>query len=819
MATTYTVKKGDTLSQIALTYNTTVANLVSWNDITNPDYIVVGQVLTVSGGTATTTKSGSSKATIKAFGLQSNTDRTVYATWAWTKTNTENYQVIWYYDTGDGVWFEGTNSTVTPKQSVYNAPSNANRVKFKVKPISKTYTKGKKTVSYWSASWSTEKTYNFDDNPPLTPPTPEVSIAKKKLTAKASNLAVNATHIEFQIIKNDTTVYKTGKAAIKTGAATYSTSVANGSEYKVRCRSYRDTTKEYSGWSQYSNNANTVPYAPSSITECRATSKTSVYLEWEPVDKATSYDIQYTTKKEYFDGSDQVTTQNNIDTTHYEKTGLETGHEYFFRVRAVNDKGESVWSPIVSVIIGKDPAAPTTWSSTTTARTGDIVTLYWMHNSEDGSSQVKGEIELIVGGVAQPLITVVNSTDEDEKDKTSKYAIDTSEYEEGTKILWRVRTMGVTNNYGEWSVQRTIDVYATPILQLNVMDSGGEPLETLEYFPFQITATAEPTTQIPLGYHVVVTSNATYETVDEIGRVKIVSANETVFSRHYDISTNLGVVISASDIDLENNISYTLTCTVTMDSGLIAEESKEFTVAWTDVEYEPNLEIIFDEETYTASLRPYCEDDYGDPIPGLMLSVYRREFDGSFTEIASEIDSESNTYVTDPHPALDLARYRVIAISNDTGAVSYYDVPGYPVGGTSVIIQWDEEWSSFDVWNENEPEQASWGGSMLKLPYNIDVSDSNSADVSLVEYIGRSHPVGYYGTQLGVKSTWNVTIPKRDEETLYGLRRLSRWMGDVYVREPSGSGYWANVSVSFSQKHKEVTIPVTLNIVRVEGGA
>lgn len=34
-------------------------------------------------------------------------------------------------------------------------------------------------------------------------------------------------------------------------------------------------------------------------------------------------------------------------------------------------------------------------------------------------------------------------------------------------------------------------------------------------------------------------------------------------------------------------------------------------------------------------------------------------------------------------------------------------------------------------------EQPAWAGSMLKLPYNIDVSDSNESDVTLVEYIGR----------------------------------------------------------------------------------
>lgn len=818
MATTYTVKKGDTLSQIALNNNTTVANLVKLNDITDPDFIVVGQVIKLSG-TATTTKSGSSKATIKAFGLQSNTDRTVYATWAWSKSNTDNYQVIWYYDTGNGVWFEGNNSTVTIKQSTYNAPSNANRVKFKVKPISKKYTKSNKTRSYWTAKWSTEKIYNFKDNPPSTPPVPTVTINnKRKLTAKLTNLNVNATTIQFQIIKNDTTVYKTGTATIKTNSATYSCTVAAGNEYKVRCRSYRTTTKEYSGWSNYSDNVDTIPYAPAAIKTCKATSSTSVFLEWDPVKTATSYEIQYATKKEYFEGSDQLTSQSGIETTSYEKTGLETGKEYFFRIRATNDKGSSVWSKITSVVIGKDPAAPTTWSSTTTAVSGESVTLYWVHNSEDGSSQVKGQLELIIDGNKTTKV-IQNSTDEDERDKTSYYEIDTSIYDEGTKILWRVRTTGVTGVYGDWSVQRTIDVYSPPTLELSVTNSDNELLETLESFPIKISGLAEPNTQTPIGYHLSIISNETYETLDEIGTRKIVSAGQSVYSTNFDISEDLSVELTASDVDLENNVTYTLTCSVTMNSGLIAEESVEFTVAWSDEEYEPNAEIIFDEETYTASIRPYCEDENGNPISDITLSVYRREFDGRFTELATDIDGAINEYITDPHPALDFARYRVVAISNSTGAVSYYDVPGYPVGGTSVIIQWDEEWTSFNSWNDDEPEDGSWGGSMLKLPYNIDVSDNNTADVALVEYIGREHPVSYYGTQLGTKSTWNVSIDKKDEETLYALRRLSVWMGDVYVREPSGSGYWANISVSFSQKHREVTIPVTLNITRVEGGA
>lgn len=819
MATIYTVQKGDTLSHIALKYDTTVAKLVEWNNITDPDYIVVGQKLTVDGA-ATAIRANLNMAIIKAFGLQSNTDRTVYATWLWTRANTEKYNIIWYYDTGDGVWFEGSNTTTTIAQCVYNAPSNANRVKFKVQPVAESYTVGRATRAYWIARWSTEVTYNFSDNPPTKPPVPTLTLDTRlrRITATLNNLKINATSIQFQMIRNDTTIVNTLVGNIKTGTATCTFSAPSGYRYKVRCRGYRTTTNEYGPWSDYTENMSTVPNAPTYFLVCRAQSRTSIYMEWEPIGGATSYDIEYAIKKEYFDGSDQTTVKNNITSAFYLIEGLETGHEYFLRIRSVNGQGHSEWSKISSVILGKDPAAPTTWSSTTTAIVGDPLTLYWVHNSEDNSSQTVAELELIVGGVTKTL-TIENSTDEEEKDKTSAYEIDTSEYDEGTKILWRVRTAGITRVYGDWSVQRTVDVYSRPTLGLSVTDLNGEMLEVLEYFPIRVVGMADPKTQQPIGYHVAITALESYNTTDEVGNMKTISVGESVYSSHFNVAADLSIDISASDVDLENNISYKLTCSVTMDSGLTAEGSVEFKVGWSVEEFEPNLEIIFDHESYTASLRPYCEDDSGNLIENVMLSVYRREYDGRFTELATELDNLSNTYITDPHPSLDMARYRVVATSTVNGSIGYYDVPGYPVNGTSVIIQWDEDWTSFDTWNNDIPEDKSWSGSMLKLPYNIDVSDSNSADVSLVGYIGRSHPVGYYGTQLGTTSTWNVVIPKNDKETLYGLRRLAVWMGNVYVREPSGNGYWANIQVSYSIKHCEVTIPVTLSITRVEGGA
>ena len=634
-----------------------------------------------------------------------------------------------------------------------------------------------------------------------------------------SNVDLNATHIEFELYKDNATKVATGVGSIHevTKYVSYVFDVEAGSEYSLRCRSKRED--DYSDWSEFSQSYKTIPATPTGITTLRANSETSVYMEWEAVGNADTYDIEYATKITYFDGTDQTSVSSGIEFTHYELGGLASGEEYFFRIRAVNEVGTSGWSEIKSVSIGKKPIAPTTWSTTTTAIAGNELNLYWVHNSQDGSSQTYAELELYINGLRETH-TIENPLDEDGElsTKTSVYPIDTTEYPEGTRIQWRVRTAGVTKTYGEWSIQRTIDIYAPPTLALTVTDVDGNTMTNLSSFPFYIKAVPGPKTQAPIGYHLSIVSNDTYETVDNVGNFKMVKNGEEVYSKQFDINDVLVVEMSADKINLENNIRYTIICVVSMNSGLTKESTSEFTVAWDDDGYSPNMEISIDKETLAAYIKPYCEDVDGSIIEDVFLSVYRREFDGEYTELATGLDNTKNTTVTDPHPALDYARYRVVATTKSTGRVMYYDVPGYRVGETSIIIQWDEAWSNFETSIDAPLEQPSWAGSMLKLPYNIDVSDKNASEVTMVNYAGRKYPVSYYGTHLGSTSTWNTVIPKSDKETLYALRRLQTWMGDVYVREPSGSGYWANIKVSFNQNHKELTIPVTLELTRVEGG-
>lgn len=853
----YIVKKNDTLSGIAemfkskikksngqtISDNTTRTNyLATINGIKNKNLIYPGQKIYFTSKTDGEKPNTGSKVIVTEFGVQSGTNVTLYAAWRWTKSYTENYEYQWEYDTGDGIWFVGERSTTTYKYSTYSSvPDNAKRVRFRVKPIAKKRTVNKKEVAYWTAEWTSWLTHYKSNDPPQAPSSPptityDPTKDKYKLTVSCENLKpaeLNANYIQFAIQANHKgLMYTSSPILIRNGYASHIFKVDAGSDYSAKCRTSKSTNaKENSEWTDWSSLTTIVPSTPKEILELKAYSSNQFYVRWSEVKNAKYYEIQYTTKKDYFDKvQNEVSSETTQNLTNPTQTNIvvtpndQGGSEYFVRVRAVNDNGSSGWTSIKSCVLGKKPAPPTTWSSTITAISGEIVKLYWVHNSSDGSSWTSAKLTMRINGVSQTPITITNSNinDEDKRDEPGVYSIDTGQWADGVKIEWEVITAGVLKNeYSDPSITRTLDVYAPPTLSLSMTNSNGESIDTVTSFPFYISGSTGPATQTPIGYSLTITSNEVYETVDEIGNTNTINVGESVYSKLFDTNRQMLIEISSGNIDLENGVSYTASCTVTMNSGLTADASFIFTVSWEDIEYSPNAEIIIDEEALTASIRPYCEDEYGELIEGVLMSVYRREFDGTFTEISNDIDNTKNTFVTDPHPSLDYARYRVVAKDVSTGAISFYDVPGYPIAEKSIVIQWDDEWRPFDVTEDAEDEELvdkTWNGSMLKLPYNIDVSDKYSPDVSLVNYIGRRNPVSYYGTQIGSTSSWSTDIPKEDAETLYALRRLAVWMGDVYVREPSGSGYWANINVSFNQTHSEVIIPVSIEVKRVEGG-
>lgn len=956
MAYTYhTIVWGETLSGIAQKYGTTVSTLQKWNNIPNANLIIAGDKIIVKKGSgdkdppAAQAKS-TNQITFLQFGLQNGSDRTIFATWKWPKDHTKEYKVIWYYYTGNDVGFIGSETTTTHRQTLYQAPSNAKSVAVIIKPISTTYKSDKKDVHHWTAEWSTKKKYTFPADKPETPSTPTVEMDGSKMTATLDNLNVNANWIRFQFVKNNKDVYKTANVKILTGHVAYSITVPDGVDMKVRARAQSSETypSRYSEWSDYSSNYRSKPSKPKEITSLKAKTETSVELKWSTVATAEHYEIEYADDQSLFNVTSSTTIEPTDRATNvWDITGLETGKKWFFRVRAVNDSGNSSWTSIKSITLGEAPDAPTTWSSTTTAFVGEDVTLYWVHNTKDGSNLVKSRIELDVDGE----ISYVTVENEDEDSNTGTYklqelaevqdrsglnlrsgpsmsyeilktvgyhkvvelrgpmdehgwvkvrytdnndnrttgymcAIDStghqhllSEFLEGAQIKWRVKTRGILSTYGPYSTALKIDVYAKPTMELYLLD--GESDESIEHriedinaYPFYICADVGPESQTPIGYTIVMTAMTEYDVDDETGTYQHINIDDVVYSKTINTRNNLKHKMTPTSAQLKNNEQYELTVTATMNTGLTVTDSLIPACFFDDVDYAPNATVTINKNKLTAAIRPTCEsltgvithfayfheepssssevlatlnvDDHVimngevtngyraviyDGIEGYVygsyvsfeevnvkLSVYRKTMSGEFVEIASNIDGAKRVTVTDMHPALDYARYRIVSQSKLTGKYDYYDVPPEYVGETSIILQWDDYWAATEEESEDEYEKKPAGTSMVKLPYNIELDESVSKDVEEIEYIGREHPVTYYGTQRGESMSLKAEIPRDDTETLASLRRLNRWMGDVYVREPNGNGYWANVNVSFNKSYNSLTIPITVDAVRVEGG-
>lgn len=797
----------------------------------------------------------------------------------------DHYEVKWQINRGYGsggwpLWYQSSSEDVEASinnqdpdtgymlSGTFSPEDGITLFRVIVTPCSKTYTVDSVETYYWSGvanilEWDTEQ-----KSLPDTLGAPSVELKGLQLTATIDVSDSKTDKVLFTLyqVKGDKSTISEWeiKSEVKYATASAVFSVEAGHSYRVSATpiavnsSFKEIIGKFDG---YSEEVQTIPGSPKAFTVCKANSTTEIRLTWPAVTTATSYEIQYATEKKYFDNSDQVSSVTVSNTgadggsppTTWLVAGLTTGDEYFFRYRAVNDAGNGPWSSISSCVIGKTPSAPTTWSSTTTAKTGSKLTLFWVHNARDGSSQTSGQVLLSViftngGTTTTKTVTLVKANDvtnEDTKDNTSSIVIDmakatfdgaTAKYTDasgktdtftaadfcdGAVIKWKVRTQGVITGYGEYSVERQIDLYSPPTLKISLTDASGSSLAgdgKFTGFPAYLKGVYGPTTQKPLGYYVNITALESYTDNDAYGDEKTIYSGDSVYSKYIDTSNDLMVELSPTNINLANGIHYHISVQSTMSCGLSATDELDFSVKWSENAYEPDAEIGINKENWVAYIRPYCVDAKDNVVTDVTLSVYRRAFDGEYVTIAEDLDGANRSYIVDPHPALDYARYRIVSKQKSTGAIAFYDVPKYPVNCKNLIIQWNDDWTTFMSETSDMLVTPTWKGLRFMIPYNIDISDSISQDVSLVEYTGRSHPVSYYGTQVGQTSSWSFEMPKTDTDGLALIRRLQVYMGDCYVREPSGTGYWAKVEVSYDRNHNELVIPVSLDITRVEGG-
>lgn len=842
---------------------------------------------------------------------QLESDNTALATWEWSREHTIGYRVQWSYLTLDGVWFNGKDEELSvlehaDKYDTYDYPTLALKLRFRIKPLADSHevneTKfvevtweitspnqdiygnyGKQTVTgtraietkgapveYWVAEWSPyvehvivreEEEEEEEDPTPAMPDAPEMENANNTLKLKATSYDKNTTHIRFDIwVGDEYSCHSSAFLQLVGNVVRWEVPVTiAGYRYKARAQGYNAAYQLTGEWSRWTGDVGVVPGDLGNLTAVAASSS-SVRLQWSvgyDSSVINQYRIEWANDPTYFDQVSSVqSTTITVKNPYTIIDGLATGKRWFFRIQANNNYGSSRWSNIADVILGTTPSAPTIWSSKSVIVYDEILTFYWVHNSEDKSKEVEAMLRISYPNGAVTEWTYKKTNDSEISSATSSF-YEASWMPEGA-YRWTVRTKGLTGVYGPYAEEATFSVLKQPVIGITFYKerkwlwnpfnftkdsiytapgvfSGAylsSPVEITQY-PIYVMVTMTPMTQTPLECNFSIYSESSYKTIDHLGKDMWVHEGDRMYNKTFPYNgptvqgqvDNMGLsknqfalILTPGDILLENHMSYKLVCTAVSNNTLTAVAEMRFRLNIVEEEFIPDAEIGVDRGAIVSYIKPYCYDTNGNPLVGIRMSVYRIMFDGGLIKIEGDVDSLSGTMITDPHPNLNYARYRIVAYSVRTGSYTYYDLPAYPVDVPEIVIQWDERWESFYPGTGDELANPVWGGSMLRLPWNVDTSESNTIDVELVEYIGREHPVSYYGTQVGQEMTLSADIPKGDNETIYFLRRLSRYMGDVYVREPNGAGYWAQVAVSFNTTHVETVIPISISVKRVEGG-
>lgn len=793
-----------------------------------------------------------------------------------------------------------------------------------------------KNVDAWTPVETKSSTVTYDTQSLVTietPPTPTIArLSDGKLKFEIFNYDSDghAKSVKIQTRANgDSNSGKTYKVNLRTKSASVvsTNKMSAGNYYQVRAKGYSEKDcdgKASEEWSAWSSPIYAEPKTPKGEFKIQVAKRDgadapNVQLydtSQKNADYIDEYELQYTPDVDDF-GSNNRTTR--ITTIPFkkddEKTGVwkydterkalhfrgyfdlqeeEMGDTLYFRIRSKKGDYYSGWSTVISKAFGTKPDAPTVWLTKNVYEESEGISLFYTHNTTDGSYMKKGTFKITFNNESGILYEFQSDDFSNEKVNEDyeepSYSIEwvnlyglliyiygnieniPDGWQSGKyTVAFQVRTAGNAVEkdgspaFSNWSSPQYITIWAKPTLELSGTDSTDwlwdpfnflyDSIETaftgaiftspVRHYPIFIQVESGPEPQQALYYTFNIEAKNDYEIMGFDGIMRQVTEGTNVYSattnptRRYDgeLNGNYTLVrINPWDVVLQNGETYILKVTAVMNSGLVANLEYEFETEFDDYGFIPDADIIINDDSYSMTIIPKLDDDIeyeeGElplDISDVVFHVWRRNYDDTMTNIASAITGELLTGVIDPHPLICGGLYRIVAMSKITGEVTYTDVQSPKFDKPGIIIQWAQDYQDYTVINDNdnfdlsETDIVMFGsgvtGSQLFLPYNVDVSSSYGLDTELIEYLGREHPVSYYGMQTGESMSLNTVIPAEgSNDIVLAMRRLSIYRGDCYIREPSGVGFWAKVEISFNINHLSVTIPISITATRVEGG-
>lgn len=396
------------------------------------------------------------------------------------------------------------------------------------------------------------------------------------------------------------------------------------------------------------------PTAPTALT-CRAQSDEhpdNVRLDWAEAEGATpdaefaTYEVQWTSNAGAFadnaagdiESADYETEEADATAQHFTVTGLERGVQWWFRVRKVNELGNSGWASALAgdtwasetvCTMAVEPevetlAAPTTVATLAGYQMGDVINLAWTHNSEQESEQSAWEVGVRVtidedtteGGMSGEGADNVLPIDLGALVFVREGVEEEVEVPDGTVIDWRVRTRGV-GDWSPWSGWRTFAVWAPPSVTVGLLDGRGDDVADAGLTAMPLTVVLESGGSAE-GNAVVewwaeISAAESYDVSDYDGSGSHVGSG-TVLWRGSSASGDDGFsptrwerAVSVEELSLASGIRYEVRAGIATAQGIrVDAEPYGVTPSWdTDVPT-PLVDVYFNLTQYACHVLPRC---------------------------------------------------------------------------------------------------------------------------------------------------------------------------------------------------------------------
>lgn len=387
--------------------------------------------------------------------------------------------------------------------------------------------------------------------------------------------------------------------------------------YRVRAQN----SAGYSAYSTVASEVRTTPAAPSGIILDK-TAATTVQLDvsgsWPyaaTFDVQSTYDNGATWADEESGASIPVSITVNAGTVQ-------------FRVRAVMGDLRSDWTLSSSLVTITPPLAPTITSRPSgNVPNGSTVTIGWTPNHPDGSAQESAQVK-VTDPNGTPTTYTVNAT------SWTSSALTVN----GTYTA-QVRTKGLDPDWGAWSDSVSWGVYNPPSVAIQTPSVDGS---TIDQLPYSITWQVTDPTGVS-AQRIIVSDGS-----------ELLNVQPSPDSRSFSMT--------ASNVNLENGGSYTITLRVMGGSGLITTQTRTFNVSWIPPA-EPSVSIENGEGAVSVQV------SFGGGTPATeSVDLFRINPDGTSWLIAS--DMADGDAAQDPLPPLGVGyTYKAVA-SAQSGATA-----------------------------------------------------------------------------------------------------------------------------------------------------